>query len=85
MADKKLNDTTIAVLATNGVEQSELEKPVATLEQHGATIHVIAPEEGSIKGWSNGNWGDEVTVHRTIADAIPRATSTTRCSSPVAS
>ncbi len=72
MADKKLNDTTIAVLATNGFEQSELEKPVASLEGHGATVHIIAPDGGAIKGWSNGNWGDEVNVDRTIADAHAR-------------
>ncbi len=42
---------TIAILATNGFEQSELEVPRDRLKQAGATVHVISPMAGEIKGW----------------------------------
>ncbi|MFI4853652.1 MAG: type 1 glutamine amidotransferase domain-containing protein [Phycisphaerales bacterium JB065] len=67
-----LNDHRIAVLATDGYEQSELTEPIKALKAEGATVHVIAPQEGQIKGWANGNWGDPVDVDRTIKDALGR-------------
>lgn len=67
-----LNDHRIAVLATDGYEQSELTEPIKALKAEGATVHVIAPHEGQIKGWANGNWGDPVDVDRTIKDALGR-------------
>jgi len=67
----QLSDVTIAILATDGFEQSELEKPKAALEEAGATVHVVSPESGSIKGWDQDDWGDEVAVDTTLADADP--------------
>ncbi|HUF57023.1 MAG TPA: DJ-1/PfpI family protein [Thermohalobaculum sp.] len=60
---------TIAILATNGFEQSELMEPKRQLTQAGATVHVIAPEGGSIRGWDTDDWGDSVDVDVTLADA----------------
>src|SRR5690242_21401623 len=53
----------IAILATNGFEQSELMKPKKLLEEAGATTVVIAPgDESHIKGWNHGEWGGQVEV-----------------------
>ena len=41
----------IAILATHGFEQSELEVPRDKLKAAGATVHVVSPEKGPIKGW----------------------------------
>ena len=60
---------TIAILATDGFEQSELLEPKKALEDAGFTTHVIAPQAGSIKGWKDGNWADPVSVDKTLADA----------------
>lgn len=68
-----LSNSTIAVLATHGFEHSELTKPVQTLRDHGATVHIIAPEKDPIKGWADGNWADPVQVEHTIEQALPRA------------
>lgn len=68
-----LKDRKVAVLATDGYEQSELTEPIKALKEQGATVHVIAPNEGQIKGWTNGNWGDSVDVDSTIKSAIGRA------------
>jgi protease I len=59
----------IAILSTNGFEQSELFKPKQALEAAGATVHVVSPEAGSIKGWKDGNWGDSVSVDVLLKDA----------------
>lgn len=64
----KLN-ATIAILSTDGFEQSELMEPLKQLREAGATVHVVSPESGTIKGWKDGNWGDTVEVDRTIDDA----------------
>jgi deglycase len=61
-----LNGKTIAILATDGFEQSELTEPKRALEQAGATTHVIAPKGGRIRGWQHTDWGDEVAVDRTL-------------------
>ncbi len=61
----------IAILSTNGFEQSELFQPKEALEAAGASVHVVSPEEGSIKGWKDGNWGDSVTVDVLLKDARP--------------
>lgn len=61
----------IAILATDGFEQSELTEPKQRLEQAGATTEVIAPGRvNEIKGWSNGNWGDKVAVDVALEDAM---------------
>lgn len=61
----------IAILATNGFELSELLQPKQALEAVGATVHIVSPEEGSIKGWKDGNWGDSVTVDVLLKGARP--------------
>ena len=59
----------IMILATNGFEQSELDKPKATLEQAGFTTTVVSPESGQITGWDNKDWGSPVDVDMALSDA----------------
>jgi protease I len=61
----------IAILATNGFEQSELEKPRAALEEAGAETLVVSPEPDEIWGWEHDHIGDTVPVdiHLKNADA----------------
>ncbi len=56
----------VAVLATDGFEQSELQKPVDALKEAGATVEIISLKSGSIKGWDEKDWGDEVDVDKTV-------------------
>ena len=69
MPDSKLNGKSVAIIATHGFEQSELVEPLNALRDAGATVHVVAPEAGSIRAWDEDNWGDDVPVDKTIADA----------------
>lgn len=61
----------IAILATDGFEQSELLEPRKALEEAGATTVIIAPKEGEIKGWKSKDWGDTVKVDKPLRDAQP--------------
>lgn len=63
----KLNQRKIAILATNGFEQSELEHPLQALRDAGAEVHVVSPEEGEIKGWDTDDWGRAVSVDRKLS------------------
>lgn len=63
----KLTNKKVAILSTNGFEESELTSPKAALEAAGAQVHIIAPKAGSIKGWKDGNWSIDVAVDSTLA------------------
>jgi len=61
----------VAILATDGFEQSELLEPRKALDQAGAKTVLIAPKPGKIKGWKSRDWGDEVAVDLTLDEANP--------------
>ncbi len=69
MTDQTLAGRKVAVLATDGFEQSELEKPVAALKAAGAQVEVVSPKSGSIQGWSHQEKGDTVPVDRELSAA----------------
>jgi protease I len=70
MTPSKLSGRRIAVLATDGFEQSELTEPKRLLEQAGAKTDVIAPGGVSqIKGWSKKDWSESVKVDVALEDA----------------
>jgi protease I len=56
----------IMILATNGFEQSELEVPRDKLSAAGATVHVVSPEKGEIRGWAMKDWGRNVKVDKSL-------------------
>lgn len=67
--DSKLKGKKVAILATDGFEQSELEKPKAALEEAGAQTAVVSLKSGEIKGWETDDWGDKVTVDVVLSEA----------------
>jgi protease I len=73
MARNDLNGKRVAILATDGVEQSELEEPRKALDDAGATTVVVSPKEGSIKGWQHGQWGTDIPVDLALTEASPYA------------
>ncbi|HEY1803819.1 MAG TPA: type 1 glutamine amidotransferase domain-containing protein [Terracidiphilus sp.] len=68
----KLHGKRIAILATDGFEQAELFEPRKALEEAGAKTDVIAPHEGEIKGWDMREWGENVTVDKTLEEVHPK-------------
>ena len=70
MSKERLKGCKVAILATDGFEQSELMKPKQLLEETGATTAVIAPGDAEqIKGWNHGEWGEKVKVDVPLANA----------------
>jgi protease I len=61
----------IAILATDGFEQSELMQPRKSLEEAGAHTEVISPKSGKITGWNHTDWGEDVKVDKTLENANP--------------
>jgi protease I len=59
----------IALLATDGFEQSELFGPKYALENAGASVHIISLRPGRIRGWKEQNWGKSITVDMTVSEA----------------
>jgi len=69
MASPRIEGAKVAVLATHGFEQSELEQPVAALTAAGATVHVIAPKGPEIQGWEHHDKGRTTPVDVELAKA----------------
>ena len=65
-----LANKTLAIIATNGFEQSELLEPKHELEAQGATTHVISINGNqTIRAWDQKDWGKIVSVDKQIEDA----------------
>ena len=59
----ELDNKTIAIIATDGFEDSELTSPLEAVKNAGATVRVLAPKDGTITGKK----GTEISVDATTA------------------
>ena len=64
----ELKGKKIAILATDGFEQSELTDPKKNLEDAGAKVEVLSIKSGEIKGWNHTDWGKTVKVDHLVKD-----------------
>jgi protease I len=69
MTNTTLKNRRIAVLATDGFEQVEMETPVEALKSAGATVEVVSPKSGLIQGWNHQEKGRTTTVDRELSKA----------------
>lgn len=69
MADSGLSGKKVAVVATDYFEQAELTEPVKALRDAGATVEIIAPKSGEIKGLKHTDPGQSVKVDKTLEEA----------------
>ncbi|HJX44979.1 MAG TPA: type 1 glutamine amidotransferase domain-containing protein [Geodermatophilus sp.] len=67
----ELDGMKVAVLATDGVEQVELERPWQALEEAGAEPELVSLASGSITMYQHIDKGDEKKVDTTVALADP--------------
>ncbi len=69
MENQKLNGKKVAIVVTDGFEQSEFEEPLKALKESGASIDVISLKKGKIKSWKGKDWGEEFEVNLSIEEA----------------
>jgi protease I len=65
----KLDGKKIAVLAAEGVEQVELEKPVKALRDAGAQTELVSLEQGTVQAMNHIDKADTFPVDTTVDDA----------------
>ena len=70
--DSKLDGLRVAILATNGFEQSELLEPRKALDKAGATTEIVSPEDDAIRGWNHKEWGQSVDVDQPLDEVDPK-------------
>lgn len=56
----------IALLATNGFEESELKSPLEAMKKEGFEVHIISEEKGTIKAWDTDHWSNDYEVDKTL-------------------
>jgi protease I len=66
-----LKDLTIAVLVTDGFEQSEMVEPRKALDDAGARTELVSLKSGDVRGWQHDDWGDRFTVDRVLDNTDP--------------
>ncbi len=67
--NQTLNGIKVAILATDGFEQSELLEPRRALNEAGAKTEIVSLKTGEIKGWNHKDWGQSVAVDKTVDSA----------------
>ena len=64
---QNLKGKKIAILATNGFEQSELIRPRDMFVEQGADVDVLSiDDQTTIKAWDEDNWGKDVNVDENV-------------------
>ncbi len=63
MSNKK-----VAILLTDGFEESEFVSPMEAMENAGFNVEVISETKGKVRSWKNGNWGSEWTVDQQVSE-----------------
>jgi protease I len=61
-------DKRIAILATDGFEESELQSPKEALEKQGWQAEIVSLRAGTIKSWAKTDWGKEYPVDNIVDD-----------------
>src|SRR5690554_3081694 len=61
----------VAILATNGFEESELKSPKEAMEKEGFQVEIISEKEGKIKAWKDDDWSGEYQVDKSLENANP--------------
>jgi deglycase len=72
MGTDHLSGLKVAILATDGFEQSELTEPRKALNEAGADTQIVSLKAGKIRGWDHKDWGQEVNVDKELKSVDAR-------------
>lgn len=70
MTDKPLAQKSIAILAANGFEETEMTEPQRALLAAGAMVRLVSPEQALVNGWHGGAWGHYFPVEVPLSSAL---------------
>jgi protease I len=60
----------VAILATDGFEESELLEPFYALQEAGAEVDIVSPKQKEIVSWNHKSWGKVLDVDVSLNDAV---------------
>jgi protease I len=69
MGAAQLNGKRVAMLVADGFEQVEMTEPRRALEAAGASVEIVSPRAGRVKGWESQEWGDDFEVDVVLSSA----------------
>jgi protease I len=61
----------VAILTEHGFEEVELTSPKKVLEEAGAIVHIISPQQDQVKAWDHDHWSITLPVDVPLSDANP--------------
>ena len=61
----------VAILTENGFEEVELTSPKKALEDAGAVVHIVSPQQEKVKAWNHDHWSMELPVDVPLSKANP--------------
>jgi protease I len=67
--DSKLDGLRVAILVTDGFEQSELTEPRQALDEAGAATKIVSPNAREVRGWKHFDQADRFDVDVRLEDA----------------
>lgn len=62
----------VAILATDGFEESELKSPKQAMEKAGFQVEIVSIDRGNIKSWTKGNWSNEYAVDKILKEVTSK-------------
>ncbi|MDX1492473.1 MAG: type 1 glutamine amidotransferase domain-containing protein [Longimicrobiales bacterium] len=72
--ERDISKRSVAILATNGFEESELFEPLEALQESGADVKIVSIPDtpGSIRSWAGDSWGRSIDVDHTVDEISSR-------------
>src|SRR5690625_589301 len=66
---KNLEGKRVAILTEDGFEEVELTSPKKALEDAGAQVDIVSPQQDNVRGWNKGDWSIELPVDVEVSKA----------------
>lgn len=67
--EAKLDGKKVAILVSNGFEETELTSPKEALEEAGAETEIVSPVEKRVRSWADTDWGSKFKVDVPLSEA----------------
>ncbi len=68
MGKERLKGKRVAILATDGFEESELCEPMEAIKSEGGIVDIVSIKSGDIKAWKDGNWSQTYKVNKELSE-----------------